>query len=152
MTRKRIPKRLKQQVRERAAEHCEYCVCWELYATELFSIEHIIALAAGGGNDESNLALACQGCNNNKHDHITAIDPLTDKTVPLYHPRRDNWHEHFEWNHDYTLLIGLTPTGRATVEALDLNREGVVNLRQVMSLAGKHPPPHRTTAKDKDAS
>jgi hypothetical protein len=34
----------------------------------------------------------------------------------------------------------LTPTGRATVEKLQLNREGVVNLRQVMAMAGKHPP------------
>jgi len=38
------------------------------------------------------------------------------------------------------LIIGLTPTGRATVEVLKLNREGLVNLRQVLYAAGKHPP------------
>ncbi|MGH9839934.1 MAG: HNH endonuclease [Blastocatellia bacterium] len=146
MTRKRLPQKLKRQVRQRAEEHCEYCICWERYATEQFSIEHIIALAAGGNDDESNLALACQGCNGAKHDHIAALDPATGAIVPLYHPRRDRWHEHFKWNSDYTLLIGLTPTGRATIEALQLNREGVVNLRQVMSLAGKHPPPHRSSS------
>ena len=144
MTRKRIPPRIKQLVRQRAAEHCEYCVCWERYATEQFSIEHIIALAVGGKDDESNLALACQGCNSAKHDDITALDPLTETIVPFYHPRCDQWHEHFEWNDDYTLLLGLTPTGRATMEALELNREGVVNLRQAMSLLGKHPPAPRS--------
>ncbi|MEJ7710006.1 MAG: hypothetical protein WKF84_09135 [Pyrinomonadaceae bacterium] len=68
---------------------------------------------------------------------LAAIDPTTGQTVPLFHPRRDNWHEHFTWNYDCTLLIGLTPTGRITVEELDLNREGVINLRQVMSLDGE---------------
>ena len=110
-------------------------------------MEHIIPLAAGGSDTEDNLALACQGCNGGKHDNISAIDPLTGETVPLYHPRRDDWHEHFTWNADFTLLIGSTPTGRATIEALALNREGVVNLRKVMSLAGKHPPPHRSSSK-----
>lgn len=107
-------------------------------------MEHIISLAAGGQDTEDNLALACQGCNGGKHDKIFALDFATGETVPLYHPRRDNWHEHFTWNEDHTLLLGLTQTGRATIKALSLNREGVVNLRQVMSLIGKHPPAHRT--------
>jgi hypothetical protein len=34
-----------------------------------------------------------------------------------------------------------TPTGRATIETLFLNREGVVNLRQLLYPIGKHPPP-----------
>ena len=37
-------------------------------------------------------------------------------------------------------MIGLTPTGRATVETLRLNREGVVNLRRILFLVGLHPP------------
>ena len=49
--------------------------------------------------------------------------------VPLYHPRQHRWPDHFAWNEDTTIVIGLTPTGRATVEALRLNRENVVNLR-----------------------
>lgn len=147
MTRQYIPQRVRRLVRQRAEEHCEYCVCWERFATEKFSIEHILALAAGGDDAESNLALSCQGCNNTKYTHRIAPDPATGLKAPLFHPRRDQWHEHFRWNDDYTLLIGLTPTGRATVEALDLNREGVVNLRQVMSMVGKHPPAHRSSKK-----
>jgi hypothetical protein len=146
MTRKRLARRLKNLVRERAQGYCEYCLCTERYATESFSTEHIIPLAAGGSDEADNLALACQGCNGAKHDNLSALDPATGLSVPLYHPRRQQWHEHFRWNVDYTLLIGLTPFGRATIEALDLNRGGVVNLRQVMSLAGKHPPAHRPAA------
>jgi hypothetical protein len=37
-------------------------------------------------------------------------------------------------------LVGLTPTGRATVETLKLNREGLINLRRVLYVMGEHPP------------
>ena len=58
----------------------------------------------------------------------------------LYHPRRQKWSDHFTWNYDCTLIIGIAPTGRATVEALHLNREGLVNLRWLLYAARKHPP------------
>jgi hypothetical protein len=43
--------------------------------------------------------------------------------VPLYDPRRQAWQEHFRWADDRQTLLGLTPTGRATVVALDLNND-----------------------------
>jgi hypothetical protein len=55
----------------------------------------------------------------------------------------DNWHEHFAWNTDQLYLIGLTPTGRATISELDLNREGVIRLRFLLLLNREHPPQHR---------
>lgn len=97
--------------------------------------------ARGGTSEPSNLALACQGCNNHKYDKISARDPLSGDVVSLYHPRRDNWNEHFTWSDDYSLLVGLTPTGRATVATLQLNREGIINLRGLLLLIGLHPPP-----------
>jgi len=39
-----------------------------------------------------------------------------------------------------TLMIGLTVKGRATVEALRTNREGLVNLRRILHAMGEHPP------------
>jgi hypothetical protein len=48
--------------------------------------------------------------------------------------------DHFAWSDDFTLVIGLTPTGRATVEKLQLNRSGLVNLRRVLRAVGEHPP------------
>jgi hypothetical protein len=60
--------------------------------------------------------------------------------VPLFHPRNQPWSDHFSWNDDFTIIIGITPTGRATVETLSLNREGLVNLRRILYQAGEHPP------------
>jgi hypothetical protein len=86
------------------------------------------------------LAWSCQGCNNRKYTSVEALDPVSGETAPLYHPRRQRWHEHFAWNENYTVVLGLTPTGRATVEKLQLNRAGVVNLRHVLHRIDAHPP------------
>jgi hypothetical protein len=58
----------------------------------------------------------------------------------LFHPREQRWEAHFAWNHDFTLILGVTPTGRATIAALQLNRPGLVNLRRVLYMVGEHPP------------
>jgi len=50
------------------------------------------------------------------------------------------WNEHFAWSLDFALIFGLTPTGRATAETLQMNREGVVNLRRALYIIGEHPP------------
>ena len=65
---------------------------------------------------------------------------MTGDPVLLFHPRNQRWRDHFAWTADCTAILGLTPTGRATVEALHLNREGLVNLRRVLYAAGEHPP------------
>jgi hypothetical protein len=136
----RVSAEQRRIVTERANNCCEYCLSQNRFATEAFSAEHIIPRFLGGETDIKNLALACQGCNGHKHIRIRGYDPVSGNEVPLYHPRRQKWDAHFRWNDDFTLIIGLTPTGRATVETLKLNRDGLVNLRQVLYGAGKHPP------------
>jgi hypothetical protein len=136
-----VPTAVRQQVSERAHGCCEYCRCQADYATQPFSIEHILPRARGGTTTLNNLALACQGCNNHKYARIEARDPVSGHMAPLYNPRRDRWDKHFAWSEDYLSIIGLTPTGRATVAALFLHREGVVNLRRLLYMIGKHPPP-----------
>jgi hypothetical protein len=136
----RVSAQLRERVTERACGCCEYCRSQAQYATEAFSVEHILARAKGGTTTLENLALACQGYNNHKYDKAEADDPVSGQLAPLYHPRRDRWDEHFAWSDDFTLIIGLTPTGRATVAALHLNRDGVVNLRRLLYAVGKHPP------------
>ncbi len=140
MTRRRLPKQLRLLVKERAQGCCEYCLCQEDYGPDAFSDEHIVPLALGGKSKAENLARACQRCNNFKYNKTSAIDPLSQETVPLFHPRQHDWREHFAWSDDYTLMIGLTPIGRATIAALDLNRKGVVNQRRLLLLIRKHPP------------
>jgi hypothetical protein len=136
----RVSASQKAAVERRARGLCEYCRSPSHYSPQAFSAEHIIPRAAGGPTRADNLALACQGCNNHKFTKIEAPDSITSQMVPLYNPRRQRWQDHFEWSDDSTLVIGLTPTGRATVEALHLNRENLVNLRWALHAVGKHPP------------
>lgn len=131
---------LKKQVRERAKNCCEYCFVQAQYSGESFSIEHILPLIKGGLSVLFNLAFSCQRCNNHKYTATTAVDPASGSVVALYHPRTDIWAEHFEWREYFTEIIGISPTGRATVHRLQLNREGLVNLRRVLVDAGLHPP------------
>lgn len=139
MTKRAITRRQKEFVAVRANERCEYCHSPLHFCPDPFCVEHIIPLAEGGKNDDTNLAFACQGCNNHKYTSTTALDPITGESVRLYHPRPDQWQDHFTWSIDYLMLIGISPTGRATVERLQLNRLGVVNLRKVLRAMGEHP-------------
>lgn len=136
----KISSELRREVAERAHGCCEYCYSQAKFAMQSLSIEHIIPSSRGGESSASHLALACQGCNNRKYTKIDGNDPITGEVVPLFHPRNQQWQDHFSWNEDFTLIIGITPTGRATVEELGLNREGLVNLRRILYQAGEHPP------------
>jgi hypothetical protein len=124
----------------RANECCEYCGSKSRFSAAPFSVEHVIPRAAGGTDDPDNLALACGGCNGHKCDSAKGTDPVTGRDVSLYHPRRERWAEHFAWSADFDYLIGMTATGRATIEKLKLNRLGVVELRRALRGQGEHPP------------
>ncbi|MBK9050232.1 MAG: HNH endonuclease [Chloroflexi bacterium] len=130
----------KRRVFDRAYGYCEYCQSPSHYGTSSFQIEHIVPTSRGGDNGLRNLALSCPGCNGYKSDRIEAIDPADGELVPLYNPRKQTWHEHFNWNEQYSLILGITATGRATVEALQVNRTSLVNLRHALYMIGKHPP------------
>jgi HNH endonuclease len=127
-------------VAERARDACEYCRSQARFATHSFSVEHVVPLNAGGSDEPENLALACQGCNNHKYTKTEARDPISGALVPLFNPRLQLWRDHFLWSADFTRILGTTPVGRATVEALHLNRAGLLNLRELLYAAGKHPP------------
>jgi hypothetical protein len=140
MSRRYITTEERQLVTERAQNSCEYCRSQAIYATASFVIEHIVPVSKGGKTETVNLAFACSGCNAHKYNKMDAMDPVDGKTVPLFHPRQDKWGDHFTWNQSFTEVIGLTPTGRATVRALLLNRSGLVNMRTLLRASGKHPP------------
>jgi len=140
MTKKYIPAELRRLVTERAGECCEYCHGQAKYASDSFSSDHIKRREQQGETEPENLALSCFGCNQHKGKRTSALDPVTNQVVPLFHPRQNRWEEHFAWSDDSTLVLGLTPTGRATITALQLNRVGLVNLRGVLYDIGEHPP------------
>lgn len=132
----------RREVAKRANYYCEYCRCPEAYALQSFECEHIIPLSRGGESHLENLAWACGGCNRFKASRIQAVNPESGKWVMLYHPRSHKWEEHFVWDVNMSMLFGLTAIGRATIEALRMNRPGVINLRQLLILVDKHPPPN----------
>ena len=75
----------------------------------------------------------------------TGIDPDTQKMLPLFNPRLMHWYEHFIWSADALKIIGITSTGRATCNRLDLNDErhnegSIVKARRMWLKGGWHPP------------
>jgi hypothetical protein len=139
MSDQRVPAAVRRAVEAQARGLCEYCRSPAKYSPQSFSVEHILPRSQGGKPVPENLALSCQGCNNHKYAKTAGIDPISGSSVPLFHPRQHQWRQHFTWNEDSSRVIGLTPIGRATVEALQLNREGLVNLRQLLFAVGQHP-------------
>ena len=135
----RVTANQRSAVASRAGGVCEYCYSPVAYSSDGFSVEHIIPRSHKGETSLDNLAYSCQRCNNHKYNKVAAYDPLSGELVPLYNPRQHSWKEHFDWSGDLLYLVGLTPTGRATIEALRLNREGVVNLRRALIAQGEHP-------------
>jgi len=136
----RVSESIRRIVAARSRGYCEYCRCSEKFATESFTVEHIKPRKAGGETVLENLAWSCFGCNGHKHTKTEGIDPETGEKIALYNPRQQVWSEHFDWSDDFTQVIGKTPCGRVTVEALRLNRYGVVNLRRLLFAANLHPP------------
>ena len=135
-----VPVALRQLVFDRACGMCEYCRSPAKYAIDSLVIDHIQPVSRNGKTISENLALSCQTCNNYKYTKIEALDPVTDNIVPLFHPRKMIWDGHFIWNEDATKMLGITPIGRATIVLLQTNRDGVINIRRVLTIMGEHPP------------
>lgn len=139
MPRKYIPKAINDELDTLSKGYCEYCKFMQIYSHDSFVTEHIIPLFLEGSNKLDNLARACGGCNGFKHTFVSAVDPISKKTIPLFHPRKEKWENHFTWSTDFLRIIGLTPTGRATVTRLQLNRPQLINFRKI-ALGFGHPP------------
>jgi hypothetical protein len=103
-----------------------------------FHIDHIIPIVAGGVTEEHNLALACVSCSLRKGARLEALDPQTGTMAALFHPRLDSWLLHFRW--DGERIVGVSPTGRATIAALKMNRPLVLAIRWEETQRGRHPP------------
>lgn len=102
-----------------------------------FHIEHIIAISHGGQTVVNNLALSCSRCNLYKGVNIAAADPDTGDPTFLFHPRRHNWHNHFQL--DGAFIQPLTSEGRATVFVLRLNDAQRMEQRSLLIELGVYP-------------
>jgi hypothetical protein len=131
---------LQRQVRARFANCCAYCRTAEDLTVTIFEFEHVVPRSAGGETAFGNLCLSCPTCNRYKSDLMLAKDPLAQAEVPLFHPHQQLWTEHFVWNDDATQIVGLTPTGRATVVKLKMNRPQMIRVRRMWVAMNEHPP------------
>ena len=129
---------LRQLVRERARQRCEYCHLPDsAAAVAIFHIEHIMAKQHGGSDAADNRCWSCHRCNLHKGPNLSGRDPLTGKVVRLFNPRRQLWKRHFEWHE--AILVGRTQTGRATIAVLNINDPQRLELRQLLMREGDWP-------------
>lgn len=140
MSRSYVPNDLRRRVARAARHRCGYCLTSEGVVGAPMEIEHILPESRGGLTEEDNLWLACPLCNSYKGRLVEFRDPVSGLGVPLFNPRALRWREHFEWIADGTQVLGLTAIGRATVDALRLNRPALVFSRRRWVAAGWHPP------------
>ena len=140
MSRSHVSTTLRRRIATRALYRCGYCRTSETIAGTPMEIDHLVPESRGGSTTEDNLWLACSLCNRHKGDRTTAEDPASGQAVALFNPRLQVWDEHFAWVESSTRITGLTATGRATVQALDLNRPVLMLARLRWVEAGWHPP------------
>ena len=133
-----IPADARRQVIRRAEDCCEYCGLSQAGQEALFHADPVVPVTAGGTAALENLALAGVSCSLRKGARQRAPDHKTGKDVPLFHPRREVWGRHFRW--DGARILGLPPTGRATVAALSMNRPLALAIRREEAVRGRHPP------------
>ena len=129
---------IRELVRSRAGNRCEYCRMHQSLQGATFHVEHIVPRFSGGSDDADNLAWACPSCNLHKSDRTEVAGDDASASVALFHPRRDCWSNHFEW--DEYAIVPTTEVGRVTAEALDLNHERRQKIRQAEQLFGLFPP------------
>lgn len=129
----------REVVEGRAGERCEYCRVYEPGQVGTFHVEHIFPTSHGGSDEVDNLAWSCSRCNLSKSSRLELRDPDTGQTAPIFHARTMCWADHFAWS-GY-MVLGLTPTGRALILALNLNSAKRVRIRAREELCGDFPPP-----------
>ena len=125
-----IAARLRAAVARRAGHRCEYCLIHEEDAGFRHKIDHILSRKHGDSSGIQNLAYACVLCNRHKGSDVASVNPKTGKAVRLFHPRSDQWTEHFYVDADY--IEHLTEVGAATVRVLRLNDADRVLERRIL--------------------
>jgi len=148
---------VRQVVRLRARDACEYCLH---PTTGQFEIDHIIPTAlwpdysAGrldaalqpipgrrGPDHLDNFAWSCPFCNLGKRQHVT--QRISQTTVRLFDPRRDVWSTHFRFLNNHLFIAGTTLISVATQRALGFNAGdigGPLGTRHDSIVAGRYPP------------
>lgn len=128
---------LRREVSARAQSRCEYCLYPEARAAFSHQVDHIISRKHGGGSGLDNLALCCIFCNRYKGSDIAAIDPRTGEVVRLFHPRLEQWSDHFRICG--AIIEPLTLQGDVTTRLLRFNQAQRVAERALLQATGYYP-------------
>lgn len=121
---------LRELVRRRAGDRCEYCRLPQHAVDGTFHVEHIVAQQHRQDDSDANLCLACARCNLHKGTNLASIDPDTGDIVAIFNPRQDDWSVHFGFHG--ARVVGRTPSGRATVRLLQMNSRHRIQLRAAL--------------------
>ena len=109
---------------DRAGFRCEYCRAPLTPETaHYFESDHVFPRSRGGVDDAHNRAVACSSCNRKKSNVTQHADPKSGVMAEVYNPRIHDWSKHFENSKISGVIIGRTPTGRATVQLLCLDQK-----------------------------
>lgn len=131
-----MDRQLRDLVRMRAGYRCEYCRLRQEHFSQIsHQVEHIIPIKHRGTDVEENLALACAACNLAKSSNLSGIDHASGEVVTLFNPRMQDWSDHFEYQQ--AVIGGITPTGRATVDVLNMNHAERIELRRELLANGE---------------
>lgn len=128
---------LRRLVTERGDNLCEYCLISEHDTILGCAIDHIISIKHGGSSNIDNLAYCCVYCNRFKGSDIGSIILDKKEFVRFYHPRWDNWGEHFKLNN--STIESLTNIGQVTARILGFNDQPRLLERQLLIDNKKYP-------------
>lgn len=129
---------LRRSVIQRANNCCEYCLISQEDRVLPYDVDHVIAEKHGGPTAEANLCWSCYLCNGYKGSDLSSVDWVGGgNIVPLFNPRKDNWHDHFRING--SLIEPITSSGRVTVYLLRLNSEERKTERELLTRLGTFP-------------
>ena len=129
----------RETVELRAGRRCEYCRAPQPATGIRYHLEHVFPESLGGTDDLDNLALACPTCNYHKSNHLLGIDEDGVAGRPLFNPRKDQWHEHFEFGSATPRLNGKTAEGRGTINRLRMNQPFQIEARRLWVQLGIYP-------------
>ena len=125
-----MDEKLRYHVRSRAKNCCECCKLPSEYSDAPFQLDHIIAETHGGPTTPQNSAWSCLYCNRFKGPNLSGWDQELQAVIRFFHPRTDQWPEHFQW--DSPILRGITSIGKVTVQLLRINEDNAVQVRQLL--------------------
>jgi hypothetical protein len=114
-----VSQSLRDFVKERANNRCEYCLMPNINSQREHEIEHILPRKHEGESVSENLAWACWRCNRHKGSDVGTFDSETTAFTFFYNPRTQIWAEHFRLEN--AMVLPLTAEARVTVRLLRFN-------------------------------